>query len=204
MRYVTDRSFPFPLAGLLHVENRIEQSRPILLSERPSLSVTARDLRPHPRGLQFDVVTTVSVGGRTIWRERSAYLRKGGARGPKPDPSNDQDEAVEPTALWRVPNDIGRRYAAVSGDRNPIHLSRFTARLFGQRRPIAHGMWLAARCLSSLEGRLPGELTIDVEFERPVPLGSTMAFVAHSEGHGWRFWARRPRDGRPCVSGWVR
>ena len=51
--------------------------------------------------------------------------------------------------------DIGRRYGAVSGDRNPIHLYPLTARLFGFRRAIAHGMWTKARCLAALEGRLP-------------------------------------------------
>ena len=50
-----------------------------------------------------------------------------------------------------MPGDIGRRYGAVSGDRNPIHLHGWSAKLFGMPRPIAHGMWLKARCLAELE-----------------------------------------------------
>src|SRR6266487_1403229 len=55
-------------------------------------------------------------------------------------------DGPEPHVVWELPADLGRRYAAVSGDRNPIHLYRLTAWLFGFRRPIAHGMWAAARC----------------------------------------------------------
>src|SRR3546814_15954009 len=36
--------------------------------------------------------------------------------------------------------DTGRRYAKVGKDFNPIHLTPFTARLFGFKRHIAHGM----------------------------------------------------------------
>ena len=51
--------------------------------------------------------------------------------------------------------DVGRAYAEVSGDHNPIHTSRIGARLFGFPRPIAHGMWTQARCLAALPSRLP-------------------------------------------------
>jgi acyl dehydratase len=61
-------------------------------------------------------------------------------------------------ARWWVPADAGRRYAPLSGDWNPIHLNALAARLFGFRRAIAHGMWVKARCLAALEGRLPERL----------------------------------------------
>ncbi|MYQ53488.1 MULTISPECIES: MaoC/PaaZ C-terminal domain-containing protein, partial [unclassified Streptomyces] len=54
-------------------------------------------------------------------------------------------------AEWRLPGDLGRRYGAVSGDRNPIHLHPLTARLFGFPRHLAHGMWTVARCLAEAE-----------------------------------------------------
>ena len=40
----------------------------------------------------------------------------------------------------RLPMDMGRRYAAVCGDYNPIHTSSWLAPLFGQRGAIAHGI----------------------------------------------------------------
>ena len=62
--------------------------------------------------------------------------------------------SVVPGQRWRLAPDLGRRYAAVSGDFNPIHLSPATSRLFGFRRPIIHGMWTHARALAGL-GRVP-------------------------------------------------
>ena len=71
---------------------------------------------------------------------------------------------------------VGRRSAAVSADRNPIHLYPLTAKAFGFKRPIAHGMWSAARCVAAIENRLPDAMTVDVLFRKPVFLPSTVAF----------------------------
>lgn len=67
--------------------------------------------------------------------------------------------------------DIGRRYGAVSGDRNPIHMSALSAKLFGFKRAIAHGMWTNARALSCLLPSTPLEQgTLAVEFKTPLYL----------------------------------
>jgi acyl dehydratase len=81
-------------------------------------------------------------------------------------------------AVWRVPADTGRRYAAVSQDRNPIHLYPLTARMFGFKTAIAHGMWTTARVLAELAPRLPGAFTVDVAFGAPVPLPATVRLLA--------------------------
>jgi len=60
---MVDPAFPFPLPGLVHVGNRIAQHRPLRADERFDLVVRATDLRDHPRGLQFDMVTAASAGG---------------------------------------------------------------------------------------------------------------------------------------------
>jgi acyl dehydratase len=58
-------------------------------------------------------------------------------------------------AEWALPQDAGRRYAALSGDWNPIHLWGWSARLFGLRQPIIHGAHSMARARAELE-RLGG------------------------------------------------
>jgi hypothetical protein len=129
-------------------------------------------LRPHRRGRQFDFVSEVRVGGELVWEDVSTHLKRG-----------DGDEAIarEPefelppvTAQWRLADDLGRRYAAVSGDHNPIHLHAWSAKAFGFPRAIAHGMWTKARCLSAL--RLPDAFTADVRFKKPILLPSTVTF----------------------------
>ncbi len=59
---------------------------------------------------------------------------------------------------WKLAGDLGRRYGAVSGDRNPIHLYPLTAKAFGFPTNIAHGMWTLARSLSALQNKLAGRI----------------------------------------------
>jgi acyl dehydratase len=80
---------------------------------------------------------------------------------------------------WRLAGDIGRRYAAASGDRNPIHLYPLTARLFGFKRAIAHGMWTAARCLAA--HGTPRAALVRAEFRAPVLLPGTVTYAADGE-----------------------
>ncbi len=76
-----------------------------------------------------------------------------------------------------MPGDIGRRYGAVSGDRNPIHLYPLSAKLFGFKRQIAHGMWSKARCLAELQNQLPEDaFTVDVQFKLPMFVPATVKF----------------------------
>ena len=186
MRLMSGPGFPFPLPGLVHVANRITQSRPLTAGEPLEITVSARDLRPHPQGTQVDVVTSVSG----VWEGVSTYLRRGGGSS---GPGEQLDRPVG-SAVWRVPADIGRRYGAASGDRNPIHLHPLSARLFGFQRAIAHGMWTKARCVAALEGRLPEAVTVDVRFKKPLLIPGRVEFSASEGVGGWEFavWGKGP------------
>jgi acyl dehydratase len=201
MRLMTDGDFPFGVMGLVHIANRIDQHRAVSAGDTVELRVRAEDLRPHDRGRQFDVVAEGWRDDELVWEDRSTYLRREKSSGDK----GDREPPGPPAggARWRVPGDVGRRYAAVSGDRNPIHLHPVTARLFGQPSPIAHGMWLKARCLAALEGRVPDACSVDVRFKLPVRLGAKLAFTAHDGDGRWSFELVSAKDGRPHLSGTV-
>ncbi|MFF9351486.1 MaoC family dehydratase [Streptomyces sp. NPDC014734] len=99
-------------------------------------------------------------------------------------------EELPTVAEWRLPADLGRRYGAASGDRNPIHLYPFTARLFGFPRPIAHGMWTVARCLA--EAPEPDAIRwVRADFKSPVPLPATVTHAADPTGFQLRGVAGR-------------
>jgi hypothetical protein len=200
---MTERTFPFPLVGLVHVANSITVNRPVRADERVGFAVRAGNLRPHPAGRQLDLLVDATVGDEPVWSGRSTYLRRGGGSGDKA-PRSHSDPPPAPAALVKVPGDIGRRYAAVSGDRNPIHLHGLTAKAFGFPSAIAHGMWLKARTLAALQGRLPDALTVDVAFKTPVLLPATIAITAGAVADGWELDVRNPRNGKPHLSGTVR
>ncbi|BEL02073.1 hypothetical protein Q0Z83_002640 [Actinoplanes sichuanensis] len=90
-------------------------------------------------------------------------------------------------SVWRVPSRVGGDYAAVSGDRNPIHTSWLGARLFGFPRPIAHGMWTKAHALAALEGRLPDAYTVEAAFKKPLLLPARATFTTAPTADGWTF-----------------
>jgi acyl dehydratase len=206
MSLLTDPSFPFPAIGMVHITNRIRQLRPIAVDERLSLSVSASQLRPHPKGKTFAILTEARSGGETVWSAESVNLRRGGgggegegASGPDVDVAALADEAV-----WELPGDLGRRYADVSGDRNPIHLYGITAKAFGFPRQIAHGMWSKARSLAQLEGRLPDAFEVEVSFKRPILLPAKVEFGSESlDAGGIHFGVRDAAEGTPHLAGGV-
>ncbi|WP_199429051.1 MaoC/PaaZ C-terminal domain-containing protein [Qaidamihabitans albus] len=197
---MTEDAFPFPLLGMVHVANRITQRRPVRVGEEFTLRVWAERLRPHEKGRQFDVVTELVAGEEPVWTDVSTYLRRGGSGGGSGE-KREQLAAPSPNAVWRVPGDIGRRYAEVSGDRNPIHLYPLTAKAFGFPAAIAHGMWSKARCLAAFEGRLPEAYTVDVRFKLPVLLPAKVAFTSWQDGDGWAFELWNARKPKPHLEG---
>jgi acyl dehydratase len=207
MSLMTDGDFPFGVIGLVHVANRIEHVRPVALRETPSFRVHAEDLRAHPKGRQFDVVAVATVGGERVWEGRSTYLRIGGGSGSDDGTTKNDNKTEErpgapaPEAVWSIPSDIGRRYGAVSGDRNPIHLHNVSAKLFGMPRAIAHGMWLKARVLAALQSELPERFTAEVRFKRPVLLPARIAFSTDKTADGRAFALHDAKRGIPHLEG---
>src|SRR5690606_13295593 len=148
----------------VHVANRIEQDRPLRSTDVLAQRAPVANLRPPPKGTQVDAITETGVAGEAVCRDPRTHLRR---REPSAEPQQRRSGAPRrPIAQWRVPGDTGRRYAAVSGDRNPIHLRPLTAKAFGFPRAIAHGMWSKARCLAALSHRLPGACAVEVEFRK--------------------------------------
>jgi Acyl dehydratase len=208
MAVMADGSFPFGAVGLVHIENRIVQHRRIGIGEELTLRVRPTKLQPHPRGRTFTLVSEARVGRQKVWEGVSTMLRRGGGSGestPRPEhkgPANEADDFVAGSE-WRLGGDLGRRYAAVSGDRNPIHMHSLTAKPLGFPGAIAHGMWTKARCLAALESRLPDAFSVDVRFRRPILLPGRVGFASATEGEEIEFAVRDAKRHTPHLDGRV-
>ncbi|MEU2678566.1 MaoC/PaaZ C-terminal domain-containing protein [Streptomyces sp. NPDC007107] len=198
MRLMTGRDFPLPVLGLVHTWIEITGHRVLHPSDALELTVYAEELTPHRRGTEVTVVTEARLAGELVWESRSGYLSRHATRAqdapvslpPAEEHAQDRPVSTPPPAEelpavteWRLPADLGRRYGAASGDRNPIHLHPVTARLFGFPRHIAHGMWTVARCLaeagSGAEAGGPGRIrSVRADFKAPVLLPSTVTYAA--------------------------
>jgi hypothetical protein len=209
MAVMAEGSFPFGAVGLVHVENQIVQHRRISLDEELTIKVKPTKLEPHSKGRTFSLQTKVKAGNRIVWESTSTMLRRGG--GNRSTIKVHHDSPLEGGKLdaargaeWKLGGDLGRRYAAVSGDRNPIHMHAWTAKPLGFPRAIAHGMWTKARCLAAIESRLPDAFQVDVRFRKPILLPGRVEFASTSEGDEIAFAVRDAKRGTPHLDGSVK
>ncbi|QQM42677.1 MaoC family dehydratase [Streptomyces liliifuscus] len=178
MRLMSERAFPLPLLGLVHTSIGITRRKATAATGEYEIAVHVDELVPHRRGTEAVVVTEMRAGDELVWESRSTYLARhrtpaGNAGGPA---SPEERKPLPVVAEWALAGDVGRRYGAASGDRNPIHLHPLTARLFGFPRAIAHGMWTVARCLA--EHGTPQAAVVRAEFRAPVFLPGTVSYGA--------------------------
>ncbi|MFE1026678.1 MaoC family dehydratase [Streptomyces sp. NPDC058818] len=177
MRLMSGRDFPLPLPGLVHTSIGITRRATMPATAEYELTTYVEGLAPHRRGTEATVVTELRAGTDLVWESHSTYLARHRTAGHPPGESPAaHPEALPARAEWRLAGDIGRRYGAASGDRNPIHLHPLTARLFGFPRAIAHGMWTVARCLA--EHGTPDAAVVRADFRAPVLLPGTVTYGA--------------------------
>jgi acyl dehydratase len=174
---MSDPSFPYKPMGIVHLANTITQLKPIPMHAELAIKVHSSPERPHPKGTIFDVLSSVSVDGEVVWTDSTTLLSRSSGT-PSAHADLLPDPELDPSAWWELRGNLGRRYAAASGDRNPIHLWKLSAQAFGFPRQIAHGMWAKAAALASLQrgGGLPDAFTVRVDFRKPLLLPSRVQF----------------------------
>lgn len=198
MRLMTDREFPLPAPGMVHLRNTITQRRALEVDEPLTVRVHAERLAAHPKGAQVDLLSQVLATDDAfgVWHSRSTYFVRGAHAQEASEPASPEPAPQvggRPHGVWRVPGDIGRRYAAVSGDVNPIHINGLAAKAFGMPGTIAHGMWTKARVLAALTGRYGPAFTADAVFRAPVRTPSTVHLFTAAHDAEWDAVLRSPR-----------
>ena len=187
MELATGFDFPFPAMGSVHTENHITRLRPITVSDTVGITVSAANLREHRKGLLVDLISEVSVGNETAWRQVTTFLhqqRTSLSDEPKPEPAK-APKLPPPNSILKITPGQIRRYASIGGDHNPIHTSGIGAKLFGFPTAIAHGMFSAAAILANIEGQLPTAVDYSVRFGKPVLLPASVGVYTERVVDGW-------------------
>lgn len=175
---MTDPSFPLKALGMVHLDNVFEWlGEPMRADETFDLEVQALSLETVEKGRRVKTEAVFTRSGEPVARSVSTSFSRGGGHGRAEPKGERPGPPTAPPATWDLASDIGRRYARVSGDYNPIHLFRPTARLLGFRRPIAHGMYLVARAVAGLGG--PARC-LEIRFKTPTFLPSSPRFFVGS------------------------
>lgn len=203
MQMMTQEVFPFAILGLVHIGNYVKQNRKVGVNEQLTLSCQFGDLHTHDKGIQFDFITTVKVGNEVVVEAKTTYLSR------QKSPTDSTKKRAQTTtasssidhveAEWDISESIGRRYALISGDFNLIHLHAVTAKAFGFKHAIAHGMWSKAKALSSLT--LPNCYEVEVSFKLPIYLPSQVEFLTGQKDERTDFLIRNAQTQKPHVSG---
>lgn len=164
---MVSKPFPFKPMGLVHLANEIHVNELPEQNAELTLRTSFDGLQAHKRGYVFALKSEGFIGRELAIAATSYYLARikhDVLTATKPDlaVSTLDTQQLLPTLGTIDPEGdtflypstfeqgIGRRYARVSGDYNPIHLSRWSAKLLGFRRAIAHGMYSKAVCVSML------------------------------------------------------
>lgn len=175
-----DRAMPFRIVGLIHVSNDLAMHCEVR-TDAPLVLVTTLSMpQPAANGAVECVLETVaSADGQTVFSCASRYLIKRGKRSKHASASPAVAPVGDVVGEWVVTTDAGRRYAALSGDWNPIHLWPWSARLMGMRTPIIHGMETMARVCAAFERSTNRRVTsLACRFKRAVPLGASATLMA--------------------------
>lgn len=208
MYLLSRKEHPMPMLGMVHLHNQIELYKPLEYGVAYDVVVTVGDTRQIPQGLEFDVHTEFLLGEQVCWRGTMAILcRVKGMPKPSAKPAAAQGLPAEQCTYHplKVPADQGRKYAKVSNDYNPIHLYANTAKLFGFKQAIAHGMWTAAKSLSLIEPALGKPATAySLSFKQPVFLPSRAAVKSLQDAGLARFEVLAERDSKVLMTGEIR
>jgi acyl dehydratase len=209
---LADADVPLPTGGLLHLESDLVVLRPLRAGDRVRCRVELERSEPHPRGVRLVMKSrSWNAAGQLCQENAAAYLVRM-AEGPAREATEPREPAVEAAwqvlAEWALPGDLGRRYARVSGDFNPVHLWAWSSRLLGYRRPILHGYCTQAMVAAALADRLwggdpVGLRRLQIHFRRPLLLPArALLRVAEGADGRRRFQVADPAEpARPFADG---
>lgn len=162
LKLLLDKRSPFKTMGLVHIHNHIFQHHEIEKGQPFALQCRFGNVYRHAKGVAFEVIVTGGQRGRQVYKAIGTYLERRKLTDALELPESkhlplvldDQNSAKRELGDLSFSSRVGRKYAKISGDYNPIHLYSSTAKLLGFKKAIAHGMFSLASSLSIEEEKL--------------------------------------------------
>ncbi len=206
MSILTHKKFPIALVGALHLRNHIIRHRGIKADEVFDMDVRLTDKRIVKQGVEFDFTIVLTVDGEKVWESITTWLKQGKyGKDFDESPNADLIKPVPDAEHFKdlyIPRGIGKKYAGITGDYNPIHMSKLLAPLFGLKRDVAHAMWACANSMAHLPA-LPDDKPqrVDFAFKGPLFLDNKSYINTKERKGGIRFDYYCGDNDRPCING---
>lgn len=184
------------VAGLIHLHNNLQAQLNLtpaqLCAGGPLQIQTVLSTVAHAKGLLLRAEQQLWQQQQLVLSGSSDYLLH---KAPRPvnhaGTATAQIQPGKPLCDINTAPDASRGYAQLSGDYNPIHLWRWSARLFGQPQPILHGMASAALLCQALP--VPVQ-QLYLQFKTPVLPGIPLQLTQQNSGE-YALW----QQGRLCL-----
>ncbi len=193
---ITHQTFPFKALGLIHTQHKIVQHRPVRRYEPIDVTCFLNGFKEHEDHIEFEVLTHASIDQKVVWQSVGTYISRNPKTSLKRTQSNKKQvvaDTVWQQKEWELDYYLGQRYARISGDYNPIHLHKRTARMFGFRRHIIHGMWTLAHCAAQFHGAFD-KFKLEAKFIAPIFLPSKLDFLYDKQSDKISFQVSNPRN----------
>lgn len=177
------KEYTMPIPGTVHLSNELRQIAPIDAGKPFELYASLEVPYVSEGSLKPSIVVSFFQEGNEVAHCQSGYLvkrkKKKGSQQRRPSQVFTASNAE--SQEWVLSGKVGKEYASISDDHNPIHKSGLAAKVLGFKKPIAHGWFLVSKAIS--EG-VPDASNIHVSFERPVLLPGTYKVYQEGESEG--------------------
>ena len=172
------KEFTIAVPGIVHISNEVQLTAQFNIDEK--IEIKASIHVPVKEGSLFPKAEIIFYQkGVEVARNISNYI----AKRKSPKKSSKRKENVSTFGLdsfreeWVIEKSIGKSYAQLSQDKNPIHTSKLFAKMIGFKRPIAHGWYSVNRVVSVAEKENNCTFkSIRVAFNKPIYLPSKVQF----------------------------
>ena len=178
-------NIPSKLAGLIHLSSQFTYVSEHDFSKDCDVEVTLTGFRQSSKGILYSFKTVLFQRGiKTLENtnmvlDKSPHYKSNKAK----SKGNWEQASYDVIAKLPVTIDTAWRYAKLSGDFNPIHLHKLSAKALGLPNALIHGMYNSHWSLAQLDtSMLKNWQSIKVGFNRPCYLPSNISLVALESG----------------------
>ena len=199
----SDKAFPFPLPGMVHLTDTIKQYENILPSDNLRMECSLGNYLAHEKGTAFETITKLYRGNELVWEENTVNLHIGKTQFANREYNTHEfpELALPKEEKLFIPSNTGRKYANISGDFNPIHIHPLGAKLFGFKKSLMHGWYGLNKILSQNQDMMMKPHELFVAFKKPLFLPGDVLLKQSPMEHGIQFEVVDRAEGYPNLKG---